>query len=158
MILYSAALSGLFFLLSAGAYYRPQQKTGATPNRSASYITNLRDKWADLSLSLCVVLEKGLNPSGSASVSQLETSQRAYMTPLFSSIPLWKSWLWPVFLFMLRMLSPSVRWASAQLLGSLFWTTRRGTPPLSPESSVNCCGLSRRTLGACGRYDSLLRV
>ncbi len=46
------------FLLSAGAYYRPQQKTRTTAKGSASYITNLRDKWADLSLSVCCPWER----------------------------------------------------------------------------------------------------
>ncbi len=157
MILYSATHSGHFF-------YRVQVLIIDCSRKLEQLLRDLHLTLQTLetneltSLYLCVVLEKGLTPSGSASVSQSETSQMAYLTPLFSTLPLWKSWLWPVFLFMLRMLSSSVRWVSAQLLGSLFWTTRRGTPPLSPESSVNCCGLSRRTLRACGRYDSLLRV
>lgn len=93
MNVHSAAHSGSS-LLSATAYYRPQQKTRATPNRAASYITNLRDKWADLSLSLCVgwnffVLEKGLNLIGSTAVSQSGRSHLV-MTPLLLSLPLWK--------------------------------------------------------------------
>lgn len=72
--------------------------------------------------------------------------------PSFVSLHLWKSFPLTVARSHVRMLSPSVRWASAQLLGSQYWTTLHGTPPSSPESSVNCCGLSRGTSGACGRY------